>query len=67
MKGDQPYSRLMIFRNEEFLLYTISNKQTEKVQDILKNSKVHILLGSEGAGFGKPYLEITAVASLHDE
>lgn len=67
MKSDQPYSRLMIFRNEDFLLYTISSKKTEKVQDILENPKVHILLGFQGGGHGKPYLDITATASIHDE
>lgn len=67
IKGDQPYSRLMIFRNEEFLLYTISSKNTEKVQDILANNKVHILLGFQGGGYGKPYLDITAEATIHDE
>lgn len=67
VKGNQPYARYMIFRNEEFLLYTISSKQTEKVQDILKNNKVHILLGFESGGFGKPYLDITATATIHDD
>lgn len=67
MKGDQPFTRYMIFRNEGYLLYAISSKQTEKVEDILKNNKIHILLGFEGGGFGKPYLDITAVASIHDE
>ncbi len=69
MKGDQPFSRYMIFRNEEFTLYTVSSKATEKVQDILNNHKVHILLGFEGAGggYGKPYIDMTAVATIHDE
>lgn len=66
MKGDQPFSRYMIFRSEEddFILYTISSRQTEKVQDILKNNKVHILLGG---GFGKPFIDIVAVATMHEE
>lgn len=69
MKGDQPFSRYMIFRNEDLTLYTISSKVTEKVQDILSNEKVHILLGFEGgpSGFGKPYIDMTAVATIHDE
>lgn len=67
VKENQPYARYMIFRNEEFLLYTISSKQTEKVQHILKNNKVHILLGFESGGFGKPYLDIIATATIHDE
>lgn len=67
MKGDQPYSRYMIFRHEDFLLYTISSKKTEKVQDILRNNKIHILLGVENGCYGKPYLEITAIATIHDE
>jgi general stress protein 26 len=67
MKGDQPFSRYMIFRNEGFTLYTISSKATEKVQDILENNKVHILLGFEGGGYGKPYIDMTAEATIHDE
>lgn len=67
MKGDQPFSRYMIFRNEEFTLYTISSKATEKVQDILNNNKVHILLGFEGGGYGKPYIDMTAEATIHDD
>ncbi|MGO4887625.1 pyridoxamine 5'-phosphate oxidase family protein [Anaerobacillus sp. MEB173] len=67
MKGDQPFARYMIFRNEEYTLYTISSKKTEKVQDMLKNDKVHILIGFEGGGFGKPYIDMTAVATIHDE
>ncbi|MFB6467037.1 pyridoxamine 5'-phosphate oxidase family protein [Cytobacillus sp. Hz8] len=67
MKGDQPYSRFMMFRNEGFRLYTISSKKTEKVQDILNNPKVHILLGFKTEGFGNPYLDITAMATLEDE
>lgn len=68
MKGDQPFARYMIFRNEEFTLYTISSKVTEKVQDILTNDKVHILLGFEGGGgYGKPYIDMTAQATIHDD
>ncbi len=66
MKGDQPFSRYMIFRNEEddFILYTVSSKQTEKVQDIEKNNKVHIILGG---GFGKPFIDMVAIATIHDD
>lgn len=67
MKDDQPYARYMIFRHDDFTLYTISSKKTAKVQDILKNNKVHILLGFESGGFGKPYLDITATATIHDD
>jgi general stress protein 26 len=68
MKGDQPFVRYMIFRNDDFTLYTISSKLTEKVEDIRKNNKVHILLGFEGAsGYGKPYIDMTAIATIHDD
>lgn len=67
MKGEQPYSRYMIFRNDGYRLYVISSKKTEKVQDILRNDKIHILLGFEGGGFGKPYLDITAIGSIQDD
>ena len=69
MKGDQPFARYMIFRHEGFILYTISSKKTEKVQDILNNPKVHILFGFESSGHGKPkpYLDIIATATVQDE
>lgn len=67
MRGDQPFSRYMIFRHDGLKLYCISSKQTNKVRDIEHNKKVHILLGFEGGGFGKPYLDISATATIHDE
>lgn len=69
MKGDQPFSRYMIFRHEGFTLYTISSKKTEKIQDILSNPKVHILFGFESTGRGRPspYLDIVAIATIHEE
>ena len=69
MKGDQPFARYMIFRHEGFILYTISSKKTEKVQDILNNPKVHILFGFESSGHGKPkpYLDIIATATIQNE
>lgn len=67
MKKDQPFARYMIFRNEEYTLYTISSKLTEKVQDIQANNKVHILLGFDGSGYGKPYIDMTAIATIHDD
>ncbi|MDQ0154027.1 pyridoxamine 5'-phosphate oxidase family protein [Robertmurraya andreesenii] len=67
MRGDQPFSRYMIFRHDGFKLYCVSSKQTNKVRDIEHNDKVHILLGFEGGGFGKPYLDISATATIHDE
>lgn len=66
--NNQPFARYMIFRPEEFKLFTVSSKKTEKVQDIINNNKVHILLGFEGAsGYGKPYIDMTATATIHDE
>lgn len=67
LKGDQPYSRFMICRYVEPYIYMVSSKKTEKVQDILTHPKVHILLGTSGAGMGKPYLEMTAIATIHTD
>lgn len=67
MKGEQPFARYMIFRNDEFTLYTISSKLTEKVQDIKNNNKAHILLGFEVSGYGKPYIDMTVEATIHDD
>lgn len=67
VRGDEPSTRYMIFRNEDLLLHTISSRKSQKVQDILINQKVHILLGVDNGCYGKPYLDITASATIHDE
>ncbi|WP_102347617.1 pyridoxamine 5'-phosphate oxidase family protein [Bacillus sp. Marseille-P3661] len=66
IKGNQPFARYMIFRNDGFSLYTVTSKKTEKIQDILSNNNVHILLGFQGS-HGKPFIDMTAIATIQDD
>lgn len=63
----KPYSRYMTFFNEDFTLYTATSKETEKVDELEKNPKTHILIGYEGEGFGDEYLEIMGTVTISDE
>src|SRR5690606_30286730 len=58
VKGDKPHSRYMTFFNDEFTLYTATNKQTQKVDELEANPHAHILLGYDGEGVGDTFLEI---------
>lgn len=58
VRGDKPQSRYMTFFNDEFTLYTVTSKDTHKMDDLRANPNTHILLGYDGDGFGDAYLEI---------
>ncbi|WP_144510317.1 pyridoxamine 5'-phosphate oxidase family protein [Bacillus sp. FJAT-22090] len=58
IEQNKPHSRYMTFFNEDFILYTATNKKTHKVEEIKKNPTTHILLGYEGNGLGDTFLEI---------
>ncbi|MBM7704325.1 pyridoxamine 5'-phosphate oxidase family protein [Metabacillus iocasae] len=66
IRGGKPYSRFMMFFNEDLVLYTATNKHTHKVEDIEENPYVHILLGYEGQGWNDSYVEIQAKANVED-
>ncbi|QTM98005.1 general stress protein [Sediminibacillus dalangtanensis] len=66
VKDDKPFSRYMTFFNEEFTLYTATDKDTHKVEDIDKNNRVHILLGYKGEGLEDAYLEIEGTAAIKE-
>ncbi|SDM90748.1 pyridoxamine 5'-phosphate oxidase family protein [Sediminibacillus halophilus] len=66
VKKDKPFSRYMTFFNEEFTLYTATDKDTHKVEDIDKNNNVHILLGYKGEGLEDAYLEIEGTAAIKE-
>ncbi len=63
VKSNKPHSRYMTFFNEDFTLYTPTNKNTHKVEDIEANPYTHILIGYEGEGFGDAFLEIEGKVS----
>lgn len=67
IENNKPYSRYMTFFHDGITLYTATNKQTHKVEDIKQNSHVHILLGYTFDGTTDEYIEIEGEASIHDE
>ena len=61
--GDKPYARYMTFTNEEFVLYTTTEEDSQKVQELENNPYVHILLGYTNNSMDAPYVEIMAKLS----
>ena len=60
LHGEKPYVRYMTFTNEEFVLYTTTSIETQKVYDLEKNPYTHILLGYTNDDLEAPYVEILA-------
>ncbi|PYZ91893.1 general stress protein [Salipaludibacillus keqinensis] len=66
VKDNKPHSRYMTFYNDDFTLFTPTNKETHKAEEIEQNPHVHILIGYEGEGYGDKYLEIEGKAKIRD-
>lgn len=65
MQGNKPHARYMMFFHDELQLYTATNKQTHKVEEIEKNPNVHVLLGFDQKG--DKYIELQGKASIVDD
>lgn len=63
ISGNKPLARYMSFYSENFVLYTVTDKRTEKVEDIEKNANAFVLLGYEEGVFDKDFVEIEATVS----
>ncbi|MCD5322376.1 MULTISPECIES: pyridoxamine 5'-phosphate oxidase family protein [Pontibacillus] len=66
VQQNKPHSRYMTFHNEELHLYTATDKDTHKAEEIENNPYVHILLGYDGDGFKDPYIEVEGKAVIND-
>ncbi|UFT99701.1 pyridoxamine 5'-phosphate oxidase family protein [Radiobacillus kanasensis] len=67
IKDNKPFSRYMTFFHEEgFHLYSATDKDTHKVEDLQENDQVHILIGYENKGLNDTYLEIEGKAKVKD-
>lgn len=64
VSGNKPVARYMDFKSDDFILYTVTDKRTEKVEDIEANNHAFVLIGYEEGVFDKDYLEIEATVSL---
>lgn len=60
LNGQQPYVRYMTFTNDEFVLFTTTTEESQKVMDLEQNPYTHILLGYTKKDMYAPYVEITA-------
>ncbi|WP_433742237.1 pyridoxamine 5'-phosphate oxidase family protein [Falsibacillus pallidus] len=67
VQNNKPHTRYMTFFNEDLTLYTATDKNTHKVEEIERNSNVHILIGYDGEGVGDAYLEIEGTAAVKDD
>lgn len=64
---NKPQARYMTFYNEGFILYTLTDKRTSKVEEIEANPHAYVLLGYEEGLFNKNFVEIEAEVSLTDD
>lgn len=67
VSDDKPVSRYMTFFNEGFILHTITDKRTHKVDDLETNPHVFILLGYDTGLLNKNYVEITGQATITED
>lgn len=63
ISGNKPVARYMSFHSEDLTLYTVTDRRTEKVEDIEQNPNVFVLLGHEEGLINKDYVEIEGVVS----
>ncbi|WP_226669972.1 pyridoxamine 5'-phosphate oxidase family protein [Metabacillus litoralis] len=68
IRQNKPFSRFMMFFHEdgELVLYTATNKETHKVEDIKANPNVHALLGNDCKGWDDPYVEVEGTVSVEE-
>ncbi len=67
VQQNKPHSRYMTFFNENFILYTVTSKDTHKVEELKQNPNTHILIGYDGKGFGDAFLEIEGTVDVTDD
>ncbi|GAA0363257.1 pyridoxamine 5'-phosphate oxidase family protein [Alkalibacterium iburiense] len=67
VSATKPVARYMTFYNEGFILYTITDKRTSKVEDIEANPNAFVLLGYEEGLLNKNFVEIEAKVSMTDD
>ncbi|MGE6260394.1 pyridoxamine 5'-phosphate oxidase family protein [Heyndrickxia sporothermodurans] len=66
VENNRPHSRYMTFYNKESTLYSPTQLDTEKIDEIEKNPYVSVLLGYENKGQSDAYIEISGSAVIND-
>ncbi|WP_221568502.1 pyridoxamine 5'-phosphate oxidase family protein [Alkalihalobacillus sp. TS-13] len=64
VKKNKPHSRYMTFHHDGLTMYTPTDKDTHKAEEIDENPNVHILLGYNGDGLGDVYVEVEGTATI---
>ncbi len=64
---NKPQARYMTFYNEGFILYTMTDRRTSKVEEIEANPHAYVLLGYEEGLFNKNFVEIEAEVSVTED
>ncbi|MFY3793091.1 pyridoxamine 5'-phosphate oxidase family protein [Ureibacillus sp. MALMAid1270] len=67
IENNKPHSRYMTFFNDNFTLYTVTSKDTHKVEELSNNPYTHILIGYDGKGFGDSFLEIEGKVEISSD
>ncbi|USK61671.1 pyridoxamine 5'-phosphate oxidase family protein [Peribacillus asahii] len=66
VENNKPHSRYMTFYNEDLTLFTPTQADTEKIEEIEKNPAVSVLLGYEDKGQSDTYVEIAGTSTINN-
>jgi general stress protein 26 len=66
VENNKPHSRYMTFYHEDLTLFTPTQMDTEKTEEIKKNPYVSVLLGYEEKGQSDAYVEVLGSSSIND-
>ncbi|RKQ33537.1 pyridoxamine 5'-phosphate oxidase family protein [Oceanobacillus halophilus] len=65
VKNNKPHSRYMTFFHRDLKLYTPTDKDTDKTEELESNPYTHIIIGYDGKGFGDEYVEYQGKVSFN--
>ena len=66
IENNKPHSRYMTFYNDGLTLFTPTQMDTEKTEEIEKNPAVSVLLGYEEKGQSDAYVEVLGTSTITD-
>ena len=66
VENNKPHSRYMTFYHDDLTLYAPTKANTEKIDELEKNSNVSVLLGYESKGLNDTYIQITGTSIIAD-
>lgn len=65
VKNKKPHSRYMTFFHRDLTLFTPTDKDADKTDEIEANPFTHIIIGYEGEGFGDAYIEYEGKVTIN--